>query len=71
MVCGASVQARRYALKGCWPERTNARVIGSRYLFSHLKRERLPMVVHAALKGLNTTARGNAPGTERGHESKP
>ena len=25
----------------------------------------------AALKGLNMTARGNAPGTENGHESKP
>ena len=28
-------------------------------------------MVLAALKGLNMTARGNAPGTENGHESKP
>ena len=41
------------------------------YLFSRWQRRRFPAVVFAALKGLNMTARGNAPGTENGHESKP
>ena len=47
------------------------RLVKETYLLSRLQRRRFPAVVFAALKGLNMTARGNALGTENGHESKP